>query len=234
MGGKSLVNLKPALYKSNEFVNVSAHELEHAMTFTFSKEACKTRKLNKLRQKHPDLIKQNNEAKLNVLKYINAKNMALESELLYDILGVENYAIGLSNYEHGYSGLLKQTKSTSQKDIYERIRQILYGYNILEAGKNKANKYTIQLLKASIKDEKRAYSAGGSAERSWYDLCGTNPEGKANFSELNAMLHKDAVSVLNQELWHNRLNQLKEFFGITPSTKREDKIFEATKERLSL
>ena len=101
---------------------------------------------------------------------------------------------------------------------------MLYGENIISAGKEKDNAFVLKQLIGGLKDEKRAYTTGAFSEKYMNNILGKDLNGLVAKSELNATLYGEAIKVLKQELRHTRLNQVKRFFGLKPNTAREQAV----------
>ena len=105
-------------------------------------------------------------------------------------------------------------KQVSEADIVKT----LYSKGILQVGKDKENAFILKNLRDVYKDECRSYKVGYEA----FETC----RGVKNPKQVNEIinLYENFVKATNKELRHARLNQVKRFFGLKPSTAREQAI----------
>jgi DNA polymerase I-like protein with 3'-5' exonuclease and polymerase domains len=94
----------------------------------------------------------------------------------------------------------------------------------LTIGQDKKNKYWLDSLIYNIKDEQRAYDIGGTTQRFYQELMGTELSEKAAKSELCAKLYSEALQVLKQEKKHMSQNILRTKLKLKPKYASETKL----------
>ena len=218
-GSGALVNLRLAKLSNKQIANLSSHELEHGLYYSFSSSAKKARLINKTSWGRKLIDKMMKKA-----PEVNEKCTVLQTKLISEIGNLGCSATGFTKGTSGISTLLEKSGCKSKKELQEKIRQMLYHENIISAGKEKDNAFVLKQLIGGLKDEKRAYTTGAFSEKYWNNLQGEDLKGLVSKSELNATLYGEAIKVLKQELRHTRLNQVKRFFGFKPNTAREQAI----------
>lgn len=218
-GNGALVNLRLANLPKKQIANTVSHELEHGLYYSFSSAAKRTKLINKtsLGRKYIDKMMQK-------APDVNVKGTVLQTSLVSEIGNLGYSALGFTKGTSKISTLLEKSGCESKQELQEKIRKMLYSKNIISIGEEKDNAFLLKQLIGSLKDEKRAYTAGAFSEKYWNNLLGKDLNGLLSKSELNASLYGEAVNVLKQELRHTRLNQLKRFFGLKPNNAREQAI----------
>lgn len=100
------------------------------------------------------------------------------------------------------------------------IVKTLYSKGILQVGKDKENSFILKNLRDVYKDEYRSYKVGYEAAETF--------NGTKNPKQVNEIinLYENFVKATNKELRHARLNRVKHFFGLKPSTAREQAIIQ--------
>lgn len=218
-GNGALVNLRLAELPNKQIANLASHELEHGLYYSFSSNAKLTRLINKTSFGKKYIDKMMKKA-----PEVNEKSFVLQTKLISEIGNLGRSATGFTKGTSSISTLLKKSECKSKKELQEKIRQMLYGENIVSAGKEKDNAFVLKQLIGGLKDEKRAYTTGAFSEKYMNNILGKDLNGLVAKSELNATLYGEAIKVLKQELRHTRLNQVKRFFGLKPNTAREQAI----------
>ena len=220
-GNGALVNLRLADLPSTQIANIASHELEHGLYYSFSSAAKKAKLINKTSFGRKYIDKMMKKA-----PEVNEKGAALQASLVSEIGKLGCSAVGFTKGKSKLSTLLENSGCKSKQELQEKIRQMLYGKNIISIGKEKDNAFLLKQLIGSLKDEKRAYTTGAFSEKYWNNLLGKDLNGLVSKADLNAVLYGEAVNVLKQELRHTRLNQVKRFFGVKPNNAREQAIIQ--------
>lgn len=121
----------------SESAGVIAHELEHALNYSFGKTSVQKGFLGKFSYGR---------------KYID-KVIAKQKEL-----GLQ------SKYQDLYEELISNLQTGKRFDI-DTVRNLLYSKGILQLGKDKENRLILKMLKIAYKDEVRAYTVQAETNR---------------------------------------------------------------------
>ena len=145
---------------------------------------------------------------------------SLEFQQKMSFLTNQKEVFGLNNF---HKNIMELTGFESIKSFKEFIRCILYGSKILEKGKNKQNLIVASELKSALKDEARAYHAGGKAEKLFFNITDSETAGLTSNSELRSELYTIMVKTLKKEEKRAFMKWIIQMLGVTPSYKIEEK-----------
>lgn len=215
----SMLSLRTNSMKPVEIVNITTHELEHVLNQRLGFRARMEKLYTKVRGKK---FLENYTKKYGEL--LNKKNMDMQGNLLLKSKVGSGATHGFTSYEAGIEGLLKQTGLKSKEELHEMITNLIRK-KILLPDCDKRNLKILKALKVILKDESRAYKAGGTAERNYinskikkYQNSGeqVSISGNITKSEMLAQLYDEAIVILKKEIRHQKINKVKSFFGLKP------------------
>ena len=182
--------------KQPELLNTVSHELEHVIT----------------RLSSPAAFNEKLEIKIRGKKFLNRYLEEYSEKVNEKLLSFQQSLLEMSNLgdsaNHGFTeypltneGLLKQISGDSRSSfgaMRDKIEDTLYSLGLDSS--TKENKTIVKQMAAALKDEIRAYRAGGYTERYYTNkLAAKNnrpEEQNATKSEMLAKLYEEAIGVL--------------------------------------
>ncbi len=216
---RSLLNLRTDSMEAAETVNLTTHELEHVLNQRLGFRASIEKLYVKLRGKK---FIENYTKKYGDL--LNKKNIDMQAHLLIKSKLGTSATHGFTSYGAGIDGLLKQTGLKSKEELHKMITKIIRE-QILLPDCDKRNLKILNAVKVILKDESRAYKAGGTAERNFLTrniLKDQSSGGQVSISEnitkaeMLSQLYDEAVTVLKKEIKKQKVNRIKQFIGLKP------------------
>ncbi len=194
--GKILLNLKINEMKQPELLNTVSHELEHVIT----------------RLSSPAAFNEKLEIKIRGKKFLNRYLEEYSEKVNEKLLSFQQSLLEMSNLgdsaNHGFTeypltseGLLKQISGDSRSSfgaMRDKIEDTLCSLGLDSS--TKENKTIVKQMAAALKDEIRAYRAGGYTERYYTNKLAVKnnrpEEQNATKSEMLAKLYEEAIGVL--------------------------------------
>lgn len=138
-GGKGYVYIKKGAEDLNEKPGIVAHELQHALSFSFGKSSIPERFLGKFSLGR---------------KYIDKTSLKMNS------MGVQGKYLEL--YEDAFNNL-RLGKNFDEGEI----KNLLYSKGILKIGEDKKNARILKLLRKMYKDEVRSYTVQAQTNKAF-------------------------------------------------------------------
>ena len=186
-----------------EKLNTITHECEHLLFKGVSFRAYFERLYMKIKGK-----KWLNKYVEKFAELVNKKNLSLQLNLL-GVSQVGGCALGgFTKFKKGINGLLKQSEFQSRAQLHDFLRTNIRRDILLPQG-DKRNLTLIKSLIGILKDESRAYRAGGRVEAKLLP----NSD-KITNSEMLAQLYDETIKVLTKEKNLERKNRIRNFFGL--------------------
>lgn len=205
-----LLSLRINRMSRREAINTIAHELEHTLFKTLSPRAKLEQYYIKLRGK-----KWMNNYVQKYGQLINEKAFWLQQKLLMNSkLGTDALS-GKTQFPLSKQGLLSQMDIQSERELNNILKSAITQSDEMPP---KTKLKVLKSFRAILKDESRAYKAGGAAERFYDSLIGASST-NANKSEMMALLYDETRKAVNREIKQVRKNRIKSFLGIKPKNK---------------
>lgn len=202
----SLLSLRIDSMAPDEIVNIATHEIEHVLTQRLGLRG----KFEKLYLK----IRGKKFAEKSLQKYgqlFNEKNMELQTNLLAKS-GLDSVTQGLTAFKAGQEGLCKQIGLKTKDELDKTITDIIHKNALLPDG-DKRNLKILKAIKIILKDEARAYKAGGLAEKNFLKKTGAAQSENITKSEMYSQLYDETIGVLQKEINKQTIDRLKNIIG---------------------
>lgn len=203
----SLLSLRIDSMAPDEIVNITTHEIEHVLSQSFG-----------FRQKFAKLcmkIRGKKFAEKSLQKYgqlFNEKNMELQTNLLAKS-GLGNVTQGLTAFKAGQEGLCKQIGLKTKEELDKTITDIIHKNALLPDG-DKRNLKILKAIKIILKDEARAYKAGGLAEKNFLKKTGAVQSENITKSEMYSQFYDETIEMLKKEIHKQTFDRFKTAIGL--------------------
>lgn len=198
-GKDILFSLRTSSMEAGKALNTFTHELEHVLFKTISPKAFLDRLISKIRG--------DKWLRAYVEKYgrlMNEKMKKLQMDLIYMMQMGGNAIGGYTNNPLTRKGMAAQMGAEmGELSLNSRLRCIVRDVQIPDDPKLSLK--IMRGMKGCLKDESRAYKAGGAVERAWNESQGVFNE-NANKSEMCAAFYDATLDIINKEI--KRLKKL--------------------------
>ena len=198
-GKDILLSLRTSEMDPGKALNTVTHELEHVLFKAFSPKSFLSRMIIKLRGQK---WFQNYVQKYGSL--INEKNMMLQGDLVRTMKMSEGALGGYTDNPLTPKGMVAQMGGNmGWLSLNSRLSCLVRGVQIED--NPKLSLKIMRGLSSALKDESRAYKAGGAVERAWNEGQGVY-NNNANKSEMCAAFYDETLVIIEKEI--KRLKKL--------------------------